>query len=126
MPINVLLLFTLPGDDTGVVKHTCGNESSYLMCPQLQPPKVYLMCPNHMKEAQKDYKILSHEDLSQIWQTGNNIARHLRDVCEGKSEPLDKSVRPTKVVKCPCLMCSSHFLGNFRVLSNLLFVYTLH
>ena len=61
MPINVLLLFTLPGDDTGVVKHTCGNESSYLMCPQLQPPKAYRMCPNYIKEAQKDYKVLSHD-----------------------------------------------------------------
>ena len=67
----------LPGDDTGVVKHTCGNESSYLMCPQLQPPKLYHMCPNYMKEAQKDYKVLSHEDVSQIRQRGNNIARHL-------------------------------------------------
>ena len=52
----------LPGDDTGVVKDTCGDGSSYLTCPQLQsdsfglPNKCisYVQAPSHMNEAQKD------------------------------------------------------------------------
>ena len=39
----------LPGYETGVVKHICGNESSYLMRPQLQSDGTVLDPPTMSK-----------------------------------------------------------------------------